>query len=87
GNVIGANLFNIVLVCSTSILIRPFNLAQSNVKMIAGMNSSLLVDLPLMLFVMLILTVPALARGRLPRAVGFILLTLYAGFCVFQFAA
>ena len=35
--------------------------------------------------VMLLLTVPALARGKLSRWQGIVLLVLYAGFCAFQF--
>lgn len=41
--------------------------------------------LPVMLFVMLILTVPALLKGKLSRAQGMILLAIYAAFCVVQF--
>ena len=84
GNVIGANVFNLVLVCGLSITIAPFELPSD--KLLLGINSSLLVDLPLMVIVMLILAVPALAKGRLYRAQGIALLALYAGFCVYQFA-
>lgn len=83
GNVIGANLFNLVLVCGVSTTLSPFSIPQS--KTIAGLNASLVVDLPLMLFVMAFLTLPALRRGKLTRAQGIILLCLYAAFCVFQF--
>ena len=38
-----------------------------------------------MLLVMLILTVPALLKGKLSRAQGMILLAIYAAFCVVQF--
>ena len=41
--------------------------------------------LPVMLLVMLILTVPALLKGKLSRAQGMILLAIYAAFCVVQF--
>ena len=54
-------------------------------KTIAGYNASLVVDIPLMMLVMLLLTVPALAKGRLSRWQGIVLLVLYAGFCAFQF--
>lgn len=84
GNVIGANVFNLVLVCGLSITIAPFELPSD--KLLLGINSSLLVDLPLMVIVMLILCIPALAKGRLYRAQGIALLALYAGFCVYQFA-
>ena len=83
GNVVGANLFNLVLVCGVSTTLSPFSIPQS--KTIAGLNASLVVDLPLMLFVMAFLTLPALRRGKLTRPQGIILLCLYAAFCVFQF--
>ena len=84
GNIVGANLFNLVLVCGLSVTLAPFKLPTE--KTIAGMNASLVVDLPLMLLVMIILTIPTLIRGRLSRAQGIILLATYAAFCVYQFA-
>ena len=83
GNVIGANLFNLVLVNGVSVTLSPFNVPAS--KLIAGMNSSLVLEIPLMLFVMLFMTVPALVRGKLSRMQGVILLVIYAVFCVSQF--
>ena len=83
GNVIGANLFNLVLVNGVSVTLSPFDVPVS--KTLLGMNSSLLVDIPLMLFVMAFLTIPALVRGRLSRVQGIVLLCIYAGFCVYQF--
>ena len=38
-----------------------------------------------MLAVMLILTVPALCKGKLNRAQGILLLAIYAAFCAVQF--
>lgn len=84
GNVIGANMFNLVLVSGISTVLAPFDIPQS--KTIAGMNASLVVDLPLMLFVMAFMTIPPLVRGRLSRFQGIVLLIIYAAFCVFQFA-
>lgn len=84
GNVIGANLFNLVLVSGTSATLAPFDIPSS--KIIAGMNASLVVDVPLMLFVMAFLTLPALKREKLSRVQGIVLLVIYAAFCVFQFA-
>ena len=83
GNIIGANLFNLVLVSGLSVTLSPFSLPSE--KTVAGMNASLVIDTPLMLAVMLILTVPTLIRGKLSRIQGIILLALYAGFCAFQF--
>lgn len=83
GNIVGANLFNIVLVSGTATTLHPFAIPQQRV--IAGINSSLVVDIPVMLFVMAFMTLPALLRGKLSRWQGIILLCIYAAFCVFQF--
>jgi len=84
GNVIGANIFNLVLVSGMSITLNPF--AVPSEKLIGGMNASLVVDTPVMLLVMAFMTIPALIRGKLSRAQGIILLCIYAAYCVFQFA-
>lgn len=83
GNVIGANVFNLVLVSGISVTLAPFPVPQGNT--IFGINSSLVLDIPVMLSVMLLLTVPALATGKLRRWQGITLLTIYAAFCVIQF--
>lgn len=83
GNVIGANLFNLVLVTGVSATLSPFDIPVS--KTIAGLNSSLVVDIPLMLFVMAFLTLPAIKREKLSRVQGIVLLVIYAVFCVYQF--
>ena len=83
GNVIGANLFNLVLVCGVSISLAPFRLPSSAV--LFGHNASLVLDLPVMFLVMLLLTVPALTRGKLSRLQGILLLLIYAAFCTIQF--
>ncbi len=84
GNVIGANLFNLVLVSGLSITIQPFHIPVE--KTIAGMNASLVVDIPVMFAVMAILTLPSIIRGKLYRVQGILLLAIYAGYLVFQFA-
>ena len=83
GNVIGANLFNIVLVSGAAITIAPFAIPAE--KQLLGMNSSLLVDIPVMLGVMLLLCVPALKDGKLYRWQGITLLIIYALFTIYQF--
>lgn len=85
GNVIGANLFNLVLVSGMSMTLNPFSVPSS--KLMLGMPASLVVEIPVMMFVMAFLTLPALARNKLTRPQGIILLTVYAVFCVFQFVA
>ncbi len=83
GNVIGANLFNLVLVSGVSTVISPFAVPSS--ATIGGYPSSLVLDLPLMLGVMVLLTVPTLIRGKLSRVQGIVLLCVYAAFCSLQF--
>lgn len=83
GNVIGANLFNIVLVSGVACLVTPFDVPAN--KLIAGINSSLVIDIPLMLIVMLIATVPTIIKGKINRWQGILLLCIYAGFCASQF--
>ena len=84
GNVIGANIFNLVLVSGISVALAPFEVPQGNT--LFGINSSLVLDIPLMLAVMLLLTVPALMKKKLGRWQGILLLAIYAAFCVVQFA-
>ena len=83
GNVIGANVFNLVLVSGVSVTLAPFVVPQSAVFM--GHNSSLVLEIPVMLLVMSILTIPSLIRGKLTRRQGILLLAIYAVFCAIQF--
>ena len=83
GNVIGANVFNLVLVSGISVALAPFEVPVG--KTFFGINSSLILDMPLMIVVMLLLTVPALLKKKLGRWQGITLLCIYAAFCVSQF--
>ncbi len=83
GNVIGANLFNLVLVSGTAVTLSPFKVPVAGY--ILGHNSSLVLDIPVMLLVMLILTVPTLIKQKLSRWQGISLLLIYAAFCTVQF--
>ena len=83
GNIIGANIFNLVLVSGTAITINPFVVPAE--KLVGGMNASLLIDIPLVFVAMAILTVPTMIRGKLSRWQGIVLLSLYVAFCTFQF--
>ena len=85
GNIIGANLFNIILVSGMAITIAPFAVPAE--KTIAGFNSSLVVDLPVMFAVMAILCLPTLKSGKLRRIQGVLLLAIYAAFTVYQFVS
>ena len=84
GNIIGANIFNLVLVSGVSITISPFPLPAGTEIM--GHNASLVMDIPLMMGVMALLTLPALLKGKLYRWQGILLLGIYAAFCVVQFS-
>lgn len=83
GNIVGANLFNLVLVSGMAITINPFTVPAD--KLIAGMNASLVVDVPVMFFVMAFMTVPALITKKLRRYQGIILLLIYVTYVLFQF--
>ena len=83
GNIIGANLFNLVLVSGTAITIRPFAIPAE--KTLNGVNASLMVDIPVMFAVMIILCIPSLIRGKLYRWQGILLLAMYVAFTAFQF--
>ena len=83
GNVIGANIFNLVLVSGVSVALAPFEVPTA--ATLFGQNASLVLDIPVMLSVMLLLTVPALVRKKLSRTQGILLLCIYAAFCVVQF--
>lgn len=85
GNVIGANVFNLVLVSGVAVSLAPFEVPVG--KLLFGYNASLVLDIPLMLFVMLLLTIPALQTKKLGRWQGVTLLFIYAAFCLIQFAA
>ena len=83
GNVIGANVFNLVLVSGVSVTLAPFAIPQNS--MLFGHNASLVLEIPVMFAVMLLLTLPALIKGKLSRPQGIALLCIYAAFCVVQF--
>lgn len=83
GNIIGANLFNFVLVSGTAITISPFDVPVSG--LIGGINSSLVLDIPVMIAASLILIAPTLLKEKLSRWQGITLLGIYVAFFVLQF--
>ena len=85
GNVIGANIFNLVLVSGVSVSLAPFDVPCENFLLDTGLNLSLVFEIPVMLGVMLLMTVPALCKKKLSRWQGILLLGIYAAFCVCQF--
>lgn len=67
GNILGANLFNLVLVSGLASLMVPTPVDLASVMS----------DLVVMFFVMLALTLPILVRGRGSRFQGLVLLATY----------
>ncbi len=85
GNVIGANVFNLVLVSGVAVSLAPFDVPCENLLLDTGLNLSLVFDIPVMLGVMSLMIFPALLRKKLSRWQGIVLLCIYAAFCVCQF--
>ena len=83
GNIIGANIFNLVLVSGTAITINPFEVPAEATFL--GQNASFVFDIPLVFLVMGIMTIPTIITGKLRRWQGISLLCLYAAYCVLQF--
>ncbi len=84
GNIIGANIFNLVLVSGVAITISPFEVPSE--ATFFGNNASLLIDIPLVFIVMGIMTVPTIITGKLKRWQGISLLGIYLAYCILQFA-
>ncbi len=84
GNIIGANIFNLVLVSGVSVIINPFEVPADATFL--GQNASLIFDIPLVFVATAILVIPTLFKGKLQRWQGISLLALYAAYCVLQFA-
>jgi len=85
GNVIGANVFNLVLVSGVAVSLAPFAVPAENTLLDTGLNLSLVLDIPVMLGVMLLMILPAMLRKKLGRWQGFALLGIYVAFCICQF--
>ena len=85
GNVIGANVFNLVLVSGVAVSLAPFDVPVENTLLDTGLNLSLVFDIPVMLGVMSLMIFPALLGKKLSRWQGIALLGIYAAFCVCQF--
>ena len=85
GNVIGANVFNLVLVSGVAVSLAPFDVPCENLLLDTNLNLSLVFDIPVMLGVMSLMIFPALATKKLGRWQGIALLCIYAAFVVCQF--
>ena len=82
GNIIGANIFNLVLVSGAAVTISPFAIPEGS--KLFGYNTSQLIEIPLMVGVMALMTLPALFKGKLRRWQGVVLLGIYAAFVTLQ---
>ncbi len=83
GNIIGANIFNLVLVSGVAITLSPFTVPLTSELL--GQNVSFVLDIPVMLAVMLIMTIPAIVKNKLSRWQGIALLSIYVLFLLTQF--
>ncbi len=82
GNIIGANIFNLVLVSGVAVTLSPFAVPEGST--IFGQNTSLVMEIPLMIAVMALMTLPALFKKKLFRWQGGALLAIYVTFVVLQ---
>ena len=82
GNIIGANIFNLVLVSGVAVTLSPFTVPEGST--IFGQNTSLVMEIPVMVGVMALMTLPALLKKKLFRWQGAVLLAIYVAFVVVQ---
>ena len=82
GNIIGANIFNLVLVSGAAVTISPFAIPEGSKLM--GINTSQLIEIPLMIAVMALMTLPTIKKGKLGRWQGVSLLCIYMAFVALQ---
>ena len=82
GNIIGANIFNLVLVSGAAVTLSPFAVPEGS--KLFGSNASLVLELPLMVGVMALMTLPAIFKSKLYRWQGVTLLGVYAAFVALQ---
>ncbi len=82
GNIIGANIFNLVLVSGAAVTLSPFVVPEGS--KLFGYSASQLVEIPLMIGVMALMTLPAVFKGKLRRWQGVTLLGIYVAFVVLQ---
>lgn len=75
GNVIGANILNLLLVIGIPAAVQGITLERQTV----------LVDIPLSIVVMAVLLVPILIRKKSSRVQGIVLLAIYALYCIRSF--
>ena len=71
-----------MLVSGAAVTISPFMIPDGS--KLLGYNTSQLIEIPLMVGVMALMTVPALFKGKLYRWQGVTLLGIYVAFVVLQ---
>ncbi len=82
GNIIGANIFNLVLVSGAAVTISPFVIPEGS--KLFGFNTSQIIEIPLMVGVMALMTLPTIFKGKLRRWQGITLLCIYVAFVTLQ---
>ena len=82
GNIIGANIFNLVLVSGAAVTISPFVIPEGS--KLLGFNTSQLIEIPLMVCVMALMTIPTIFKKKLQRWQGVTLLGIYFSFVILQ---
>lgn len=82
GNIIGANIFNLVLVSGAAVTISPFAIPEGS--KLLGYNTSQLFEIPVMVAVMALMTLPAPFKKKLSRWQGITLLGIYTAFVTLQ---
>lgn len=83
GNIIGADFMNLVSVTGIAALLNPFRVPTE--KMVMGINSSLVIDIPFALSAVTILCVPSIITGKTKRWQGVLLLVSYIIFIIYQY--
>ncbi len=81
GNIIGSNVFNVLAILGVTALVHPINPNFSNLMS----NTSLLIDIGLMMFLGILLIPLMLGRGRLGRLDGIALFAIYIVYIVFLY--
>jgi Ca2+/Na+ antiporter len=74
-----------VLVSGVAVSLAPFQVPCENFLLNTGLNMSLVFEIPVMLGVMSLMIFPAMAKKKLGRWQGIVLLGIYAAFVVCQF--
>lgn len=83
GNVLGANLINLLLVIGIPSIIKPYALPTNGIIM--NINASMLVDIPLLILVMTLLLLPIYINKKTSRWQGAILICIYFVYMYFLY--